>query len=64
MILKLVFETKTQVKNQLFIKDKITINHPQNEISISGIQLMDKIEPSKTPSLFTKHNYDMYPLSL
>lgn len=52
---------KNSSKEPTVYKDKITINHPQNTISISGIQLIDKIEPSKTPNLFTKHDYDMYP---
>ncbi len=52
---------KNTSKEATIYKDKITINHPQNTISISGIQLMDKIEPTKNPNIFTKHNYDMYP---
>lgn len=52
---------KNTNKEATVYKDKIIVNHKPNVISISGIQLINKIEPTKTPNLFTKHNYDMYP---
>lgn len=42
-------------------KDIITIDFPINEISISGIQFLEKYETSKTQSVLTKNGYDLYP---
>ncbi len=41
--------------------DVITINHPFEKLSISGLQFVDKMEKTKEENLFTKHNFDIYP---
>lgn len=42
-------------------KDTLTIDFPTEDISFSGIQLLEKFEPSKTESILTKNGYDLYP---
>lgn len=39
----------------------LVINFPEDEIIISGIQLIDTYEKTKDPGMFTKNGYDLIP---
>lgn len=41
--------------------DIITVDFPAEDISISGIQLLEKYEKSVSESILTKNGYDLYP---
>lgn len=40
----------------------IVINYPQNQQTISGIQLVESFTPATKPGTFTKNGYDIIPL--
>ena len=42
-------------------KEKISINYAPTSVSLSGLQVIDKIIKSETPISLTKHGYDIYP---
>lgn len=55
------FVDKNNPSSNSVYKDIITINHPAKKLSISGMQFIDKMEKTTKPSIFTKHNFDIYP---
>jgi GWxTD domain-containing protein len=42
-------------------KEKISINYTPTAVSLSGIQIIDKVIKSESPVSLTKHGYDIYP---
>jgi GWxTD domain-containing protein len=42
-------------------KEKISINYTPTTVSLSGIQIIDKVIKNEKPISLTKHGYDIYP---
>lgn len=42
-------------------KSKIVVDIPANDICISGIEMLEKYEMSKTQTIITKNGFDLYP---
>lgn len=60
---KAFFEIKDKNSDNpaLKIEDAFEINYPKNQINISGVQLIDSYEKTKTPNIRSKNGYDIMP---
>lgn len=45
----------------IVVKDELLINYPQNEVSVSDIQLLERYTKSKNENILSKNGYDLYP---
>ena len=62
-IYKAFFEIrdKNDSKPTLKIEDGFEINYPKNQIAVSGVQLIDSYEKTKTQNSLSKNGYDITP---
>lgn len=62
-IYKAFFEIKDKndSKPTLKIEDGFEINYPKNQIAVSGVQLIDSYEKTKTQNSLSKNGYDITP---
>lgn len=58
---ELIVADNNNPKEDYSFKDIITIDFPSEEISFSGIQLLEKFETSAKETVLTKNGYDLYP---
>lgn len=43
------------------VKEKVTVNYPENTPALSGLQLLESYTKSASPSILTKSGYDLMP---
>jgi len=52
---------KNDQKPALSIEDAFEVNYPKNQIAVSGVQIIDSYEKTKTQNIRSKNGYDLSP---